>query len=857
MLTIYRWLLMFMPGDLRGAHREDMVSLLGDRLNEAETVTARFRILCGALRDAVGVAFSSRMATWPRRPNFAGPRLRFAIRALLRRPAFSAGAILTLGLALGMLTAVWTAVDITMLRPLPYPDDAELALANGPLVTSDVVDYWNEGAPGIQRATGWSLGRSVVRGAEGSVRARSIRVGPGFLTELGARPAMGRLLNSADFLAGSPPVVVVAQSMWDSQFGVGTRLAGQTLHVDNRPVQVVGVIPNSFQLVLYRGTQLWMPLAAGEDPASAVVRMAPGRTSAEILGPLTEATLAVASLEVVSALGEQGRDPLVMQSFRDIMRGGVGESLWSLALAAAVVLLVAGANVSALFLTRTEERRIEFALRRSLGSSRASLVGDMAMEALLVAVAGGILALLAAPWILRGLLSISPGTLPDLSPLVVDGRVGLATGLASLVTVLIVGILPAIIILRGDGATKLNGRRESPLTASRLLNGLVFAEVSAAVVLMIGAGLVWRTFAVLLPSDPGFSPDDKVIVDIQLPREEYPTAQSVADFGAELQSLAPGAAGPSRSVLTTLVPFGDVWYAIPVDAIDGVPTVDSRWDAVHFRAVTPGYHEFMEIELVEGRLLSPTDQRGSRPVVVVDQAAARANWPDLPSPIGRTLTFTSGDEPVAWTVVGVVTDVRREGNRAARRPTVYVPFVQAPTWGLNWVIETDGRLAAGEIRTAVSSVDPGVPVSAIRSFDDLISNSMRLPRFQLTLMGSLAGAAIFLAGLGCFSVLSWRIRHCQRDLGIRVALGAPAGKILSQLVGSVMWIGAAGCVTGLGASWLLSSWIEANFFLQGVEPRDPATYAFTTAFVIAVLGVATIAPGRRALRVDPAITMKE
>ena len=795
--------------------------------------------------------------------------LRFALRMLLRSPGVSAAAIVTLALGIGANTAIFTVVDGVLLRPLPYPDSARLLTINGSYPSMgrmraalSYLEYRDVLAQATTLAGVAAYEHADVNlsGTGGAPE----RVTLGFASAtlfptVGVQPFLGRGFSAAEERAGDDQAVVLSYATWHERFGGDPRVVGRTMLLDNVPYRVVGVLPRGFA---FSGPcDVWIPLSTSL-PATAdrgshwlrvIARMRPGVARAQVDAELSA---------IAARLRE--RDPgiygdrwqLVEQPLIDRLVGDARPALLVLLGAVAFVLLIACANVANLMLARATARRREMAVRSALGASPGRLMRQLLTESLLLSLVGAALGVLLALWGVDALLALAPDALPRASEVALDGRV-LAFSLAlALATGLAFGLVPALAASRPNLDGLRDGARGASAARGRLKRALVVGELALSLTLLVGAGLMVRSFLELRAVDPGIAPEHVLTLRVGLPTPKgEPTADDrarwVAWFAratARLRQL-PGA---RAAAATDILPFdgNDSRYTFDIEGEPPRRVADLPHEEV--REVTPGYFEALGIPLVRGRVPGDGDDAAAPRIVVVNQALARRYWPHGEDPVGRRIKL-HGEGRSGWsTIVGVVGDVRGFGLDQPARPELFVPYAQlTDSAGMAIVVRSDGDAAAlaPSVRAALAEVDATQPIFDVQPMSALIASSLAQRRFALVLMLVFAGVALLLAAVGVYGVMSYSVAQRTQELGIRVALGASTANVLGLVVGDGLRLIAAGLVAGLGGALALTRLIASLLF--SVSPTDPATFAVLALLLAAVALVAIVIPARRALRVDP------
>ena len=816
--------------------------------------------------------------------------LRGGYRWLARQPAFTLLAVLVLALGIGANTAIFSIIDSVLLAPLGFPDPERLVLIDESHLArglgrfgvspSNLAD-WRDGTEAFESIAGYVAQDGNLQAAAGATRVRYARVSVGFFPLLGTAMEAGRPFEEREGQLGNERVVVLSHGFWQRRFAGRRAAVGETLLLDGEPHTVVGVMPAGFHFPS-PSTQLWKPLAMAPIEAD-------NRTGRwlDAIGRLRgDTSLAAAAVEMqtlaarlADAYPEANEGwSVTLTPLHAAVVSGARSPLLMLWAATGLVLLIACANVGHLLLVRAAGRRRELALRTALGASRSRLVRQLLTENAMLSLLGGTLGLLIAYWGVALVPKLAAGSLPRAQAVAVDGRVLVFTLALSLLTGLLFGLTPALRLSRDALAPILRQMGRGVANAGSR-HALVAGEVALAVVVLIGAGLLLRSFSKVLAVDPGFDPHNLLSVRLEPPMEvelagadletilERVMAQrrQAADFFAlvvERISALPGveaAAAVNRRPLA-----GDYWFFnFSVKGRDPAP--EEPAPTALARVVTPGYFETMGIARVAGRGLTPGDVQGAPRVVVIDRELARLYWPGE-DPLGQRITM--GDIPpqfaerFTFTVVGVVGEVRHNTLEALRRPVAYFPFHQATTghsggWGMALMIRTAGDpLALVEsVRAEVERLDPALPIFNVQSMQDAVAASMAGRRFQLTLLVTFAGLALVLAAVGIYGVIAHSVSQRTPEIGIRLALGARAADVQRQVVREGMVPVAVGLALGVAGA-LASSRILSGL-LFGVEPADLASFAAGTTVLACVALAACWMPALRVSRVDPTTALRD
>jgi putative ABC transport system permease protein len=796
--------------------------------------------------------------------------LRHALRVLARRPAFSLVAILTLAVGIGANAAIFSVVNGVLLRPLPYPEPDRIVRLAERNRDGSVVDVshpnfvdWRARSTSFEALSEYAGGTETVLGGREAVFADAYSVTDGFFAVFGVAPALGRTFVAEERRQGGVPAVVVSHAFWASTLGAQPDLSRLRVIIEGIPARVVGVMPRGFAYPA--GASLWIPKELFPDTS--------GRTghNNEVVGRLApDVSLAQAGAEmnaVAAQLKQQygsdeNAESVETVRLRDALTAGSKETLWLLLGAVGLVLLIACANVATAMLATGEERRAELALRAALGAARSRLIRQLLVESLAIGAAGAALGLLLAGWLLRALLSIDAANLPRGVEIGIDARVLLFAVLLAVVTPLLFGLLPSLQASRAElrHALAESGRSAAAPVRSHVRSLLVAAEVAVALVLLVGAGLLVRSFVNVMSVDPGFDTGGAIAASMSVPATKYPDAPRSAQFYSGLMERLRHLPGVAAAGAVTQAPLSGRDHNGGL-VIEGSASPDARKRmSAGYRVATPGYLEAAGLRLLQGRTLQDGDRAGALPVAIVNQAFVRQYLPSTPA-IGVRFKFTGMDEvnPV-FTIVGVVGDVHHRSLVRAVEPEVFISAYQQPfraRYTMFVVVRPTSRgqqgALAGAVRETVRELDPDVPVE-LSTLDAFISASVAGRRFLLTVLGTFAAIALLLAATGIYSVLSQSVAQRTQEIGIRMALGADARRVVGLMLATAMRSVGVGIVAGAVGGILGVRLLKT--FLFGVQPLDPFAFAGAAALLVAVGLLAAYLPARRATRVDPLIALR-
>ena len=799
--------------------------------------------------------------------------LRFALRMLAKSPAFTAVAILTLALGIGANTAIFSVINAVLLKPLPYPQanrlvflseaseqipDMSIAMAN--------FNDWRAQNTVFESMVAFQNNDAVLSGRGEPERLRLRRISAGFSPTLKPEVLIGRVLTPDDDKVGAARVVILGEGFWERRFGRDPHILGQELVLDAEPYTVVGVFSSRLHGSL-RQTDLFTSLWRYEDQLGgeanrgshpgiyAVARLKPGVTVAQAQAEMASIAQRIDQLHP----GSNGNDTVTVRPLLEAIVEDVRPSLLVLMAAVGFVLLIACANIANLQLARATDRYREIAVRMALGAGRGRLIRQMLTENILLALVGGLFGILLGIWLTHVLVRATPTGVPRLNEVALDRYVLAFSVTLSIFTGIFFGIFPALQASRGsvNDALKEGARTGSASTRRvNLRSFLVAAEVAISLVLLVGAGLMTRSFWNVLNADGGVAPAHVLTARFSLPDNAYKDDARRRAFVDQLTAKVQAIPGVELAGVK-LPLFGGNQNAY---IVEGQPIPKPGFfPSTDFGRVTPDALQALGIRLLQGRFFDAHDNESGQKVCIIDETFAKQSFPNE-NPIGRRIS-TNGmpqpGKPILWTtIVGVVGHVKNYGIDQPSRVEVYVPFNQAPAFGGTVVVRSpiDPNAAVSGIRSAVRSLDPDLPLFDIRPLPDIVADTSASRRLAVTLLGSFAILALLLAAVGIYGVISYLVTQRRQELGIRIALGASRSDILKLVLkyGSILSLTgvALGLVASFGLTHLLSS------LLFGVKWNDPLTFLTVAALLVGVALLACFLPARRATQVDPMMALR-
>lgn len=802
--------------------------------------------------------------------------IRYAWRTIRKSPGVALVVIVSLALGIGANTLIYSVVDGIVLRPFPYPNADRLVsigvtfpALNGERTFIEAISppEYNDirsGMTSLEKAFAFDLGNRNISGGDQPERVFTGFIWGDPMASVGVRPILGRSFRVEETTTRGDAIAIISHRVWQSRFGGDSAVVGKTIRVNGQPTEIVGVMPPGFLLV---GTDLWLPM--GVEPA-AIPRQARQYT---VIARLRDGvSLAQANAEARALAGrterEFGRErkeyvgwKMEVDTWTNAVVGEFKPAASILLGAVGLVLLIACANIASLLLARATARQRELAVRRALGAGRSRIARQLLTESLLLAITGGIVGLVVAFVLLKPTSSLFPEQLRSAGiAATLNGRVLAYTLLASVASGLLFGVAPAMQGWRGGGREWLTGegaagRLTMSAAGRRLRNGFVVAEIALSLMLLVGAGVLLRSFTRLQRIDPGFDTRNVLTMRLSLPREQY-KADGVGQFFEEASRRLAAEPGVRSAGAATQFPPGNVFTTRV--AIDGQSQTGGRLPTVDVTDVAGDYFTAIGYNLKAGRFLATTDDEKAPPAAVINEAAARRFFSGT-SPVGRRIALGENSPPKWVEVVGVVGDVRNHGLTETAAAEVFVPVrQQIAGWNnqLFLTIRTKSEPLSmlRAVRRVIGSLDPQQPVYLIRTLDDAFSAAVAQRRAAMLLITIFAGVALVLAAVGIYGLMSYMVNERTHEIGIRMALGAGGGDVLGLVVRQTVQLVVIGAVLGLAGALALGRALTSLVF--EVRPSDPATLVAVTILLTLVALIATLVPAMRATRVTPLVALR-
>ncbi|HET6974480.1 MAG TPA: ABC transporter permease [Pyrinomonadaceae bacterium] len=794
--------------------------------------------------------------------------LRYGVRSFLKRPGFLFIAISTLALGIGATTAMFTVVNSLLLRPLNFPEPERIVRFQGinprqgitesNMSVPDIVD-WQTQSQSFEQIAGFVSGGVFLNIGDETERVRATGVTTDFFPLFKTNPISGRTIQADDMKQGAEPAVVISHALWQRVFGGASDVISRKISMNGKPATIVGIMPAGFTYP--NDCEVWAAFALKptEEPrdnryVSVVSRLKPGATLAQ-----AQSEMDTISQRLSQNYGETNSGWGVrLTELRESLVGELKTSLIVLLSAVGFVLLIACANVANLLLARAAARQKEIAVRTALGASRLRVVRQLLTESVLLSVVSGIAGLALSIWLIKLLIAITPPNTPRVDEIGIDLRVfGFTLGVTVLAGLLF-GLVPALQTSRPNLNEELkdSGQRGSETSGrNRVGSLLIVSEIAISFVLLAGAGLLIKSFMHLREINPGFNPDNVLVMRLTSPPGKYAQGEPRAQIYKQLVDQVKATPGVQSAGAILSLPLGgdtfNVWRGL---IREGRPmTPEEQTNAQHL-AITPDYFQTLQIPLKAGRVFTDQDNSQSTKVVIVNEKLARELWPGE-NPIGKRFTIWR-DEKFPREVVGVVGDTRQSLDEDAGQQ-MYVPYAQDPTWGsMSLVVRTSGEptALAGSVREAIRAVDKAVPNYNLKTMNDVVYTSAAPRRVPMLLLSVLAGAAMLLAMLGIYGVTSYYVTQRTHEIGVRMALGAQIVDVLKLVLKRAMWLALIGIVIGTVGAVAVTRYMTTLLF--GVKPIDVVTFVAVGAALALVVLIACVVPARRAAKIDPLEALK-
>jgi predicted permease len=814
--------------------------------------------------------------------------IRYAFRIMRKSPGFTLIIILTLALGIGANTSIFSIVNAVLLRSLPYYDPSRLVKItfNNPGIGLRDIRFSVPELEDLKSRAGIFEEVSVVFSASTNLtggkqpeRLELLGVSPNYFSMLGASPQIGRLFGPQDFVLGFAEAAVISDGLWRRSYGGDPNILGKRLRMDNDPYTIVGVLPAGFRhpgTTVAKDVEVWVTCGFGADPfpkparnvrllPAAIARLKSGIDVTQAQARLT-AMASELRTDFPNDYPPEAKWSIEIQPLQDSLVGNVRPQLLVLMAAVVLVVLIASVNIANLLLARASGRQREMALRMALGAGRFRMVRQMLTEALVLSSISGVAGVLAARLTLSFIIHFVPASVPRLAEVGVDRTVLLFALLISIFTGIIFGLAPALQAMKADMTAAIReGAQGSGYSAKtfRLRSVLIVCELALAVVLMVGAGLLLRTFWGLLQENPGFNPSRVVTASFWLPVPNDPKTDVYADFSKRTSFFrdvirrVAAIPGIDRAAMTSDLPGARPTITAAL-VIEDRATDSSQGLTAEVIRVSPDYFMLMQCPLIRGRFFLESDEGGKQDVAIIDETTARRYWSGI-DPIGRRLRL-GGNPRLPWVtvvVVGIVKDMKQDGLDTDGVPHIFGPIYQQSGRPMSVVARTTlpASLVESQIRSEIQAVDPGLPIFNVRSMTDVMDVSIAPRRFSAELVGVFAAVAMLLSSIGIYGLLAYMVGQRSREIGIRIALGARRPDILKLILGKGLLLASAGILIGLVLASAAAPMIAT--LLYGVQAIDVTVFATVPLVLMFVAFLAIYIPARRATMVDPIIALRD
>jgi putative ABC transport system permease protein len=811
-----------------------------------------------------------------------GKDLRFGLRMFTKSPAFTAVAVTTLALGIGANTAIFSVVYAALLRPLPYEKPDQLITLGEARGAQDPADpnqlqYWNASYPdfldwrrdarAFQSIAGFNSDGFTVRGLGEAESIPAMMATTNFFSTLGVKPFLGRDFATGEDVPSGPNVVILTYGFWQSRFNGDKDAVGKSLRLGSTTAAIIGVLPREFEFAPAGNAQFWVPLHIGQVMTTrrnlrwinTIGRLAPGATQADVVSEMRVITVRLAA----EYPQQNAAIRIIVVPLRDRIVGSIQPLLLLLFGAVGFVLLIACANVASLLMARATSRRREFAIRAALGAGRGRLISQLLAESVLLSATGAALGFLIARWGTTLMISGIPkqllATMPFLQNAGPNPIVMAFLCACAILTGLAFGIVPAFEASRSHAgsALKEESRSSSGTLRTRFRDTLVIVEIAVSLVLLMGAGLMMKSLAALMDRDPGFNIRNLLTFGVFLPPPAYPQPADIQRFDDEFRSRVgalPGVTGVSTSTLVPLTGSGNTNRFI----IEGQPTAVGQDHESNSRTVSIGYFSMMGVPLIAGRAFTENDETPTAPVRMIVNQAWVKRFLNGESPLGKRVRFTNSPTQPFREIVGVTGDYAEAGLDSPGEPTMFSASPQSVGNFMNYVVRTSGDPASmiATLRGAMRDLDSQLVMIRPTTIDQVIaqSSSVFLRRYPSYMIGAFAALALLLAMVGLYGLVSYSVSQRTREVGIRLALGAQRNDVMRLILEHGVRLTIAGVIVGTLGAFGLTRLMRS--LLYGVSPMDPAILIVVATILIAVSGIACFIPARRAIRTDPAITLR-
>ena len=794
--------------------------------------------------------------------------LRYAFRMLMKAPVFTGVAVVTLAIGIGLNTAMFSVVHTVLMKPLPFgqPDrliavfdsSPKLGVLQGAVSPANFLD-WRAQNKSLEGLSAYNTGTVTLTGSGNPKQIDLVQATPPFFGTMHAQPLLGRGFVEEEGEQGRDHVVVLSHRLWQQSFGSDPSMVGRSIQLDGEGYQVIGVMPASFQFPI-SGTDVWVPLSF--DARSKAAR---GAHYLATIGRLKDGVALEQAQSDLKQIGDRlsamypktnAKDTATLMSYRDALVGDVRPSLLVLLGGVGFVVLIACVNVANLLLARSAARERELAIRTALGAAKSRIIRQLLTESALLSVIGAGIGVAMAVWLQAAIARFGPKDVPLLDVVGIDSSVLMFTAGLAVVTTFLFGLLPAMkaaasdlnVAMKAGGMGSVGGKHHRTVR-----NTLVVAELALSIMLLVGAGLLIRSFTRLSGIDPGFQPKGIMTFSLSLPTVRYKESGQMNQFYDQVMERFRAVPGVQSAGAVNMLPLGDMRFSSSM-AIDNS---EDDGQSAQLRVASDGYFETMQIPLMQGRLFNAQDRLDTQRVLLISASAAKRFFPKGDA-IGHSVKFGArpGNEKLQGVIVGIVGDVHALGLAVAPPPMFYAPYTQSGTSFAFFVIRAQGTPEGllESLMGQVRGVDPNIPLADIMPMESLVSNSVSERRFYMFLLGLFAAVALLLSAVGIYGVISYSVTQRTREIGVRVALGARQADIINMVLREAMVMVFIGVAFGLITAALLTRFLSALLF--GVGTHDPVTMLTVSVTLVAFALFASYWPARRATQVDPLVALR-
>jgi putative ABC transport system permease protein len=800
--------------------------------------------------------------------------MRYGIRQLRKSPGFTTAIVLTLALGIGANTSIFSVINAVLFRPLPFIEPDRLVLvwqtdqSEGNQCQKSSypnVRDWRHDNQVFEDMAVFHASSRIFTDAQGTRRIPGGIVSSSFFSVLGVKPQLGRIFRAEEDRPGSAHVAILSYELWQRQFGSDTEVINSAIQLDRRSYTVVGVLPPAFRFPgeVLGQAQIWTPVSGDSwafENRGCVLLYTLARLKPDVSLQQAQIEMEAIGSRLASTYEENEQTGILVSPLHDDLVREISLALWLLLAAVGFVLLIAFTNATNLLMIRATAREKEFAIRAALGAGRIRLIRQILVESMLLSLFSGVMALLLAYWAVDLIKLLVPSDLPRIDRIALDGHVVLFTVLISVITGILFGLATAqcgsmrkIMVPLKQGTTRVTG-----LQHNKLQRLFVVGEVAIAMILLVGAGLLLRSFTTLIHVDTGFQSERVLTWKLELSGSRYPEKTDKQALYKRIETRLQALPGVQSVGATTTLPFGSGYYGIGIQRQDSPKYDPKEYLQARYGSVTPAYFQTMGISLLRGRVFTENDTASGPGAAIISETMARMYWPDK-DPLGSK--FTCGlrlapDDPNVYHVVGIVEDVKQRGFDAEVIPEYYVPFTQQTFQGMTFALRThqNPKTMTAAVRSLIKEVDAELLIENVKTMKQWQSESVAQRRFVMMLVVLFAGLALCLTIVGVYAVMAYSTTQRTQEIGVRLALGAQNTDVIAMVLKKGMRLTLAGAGLGIVGAFVLSRFLRSMLF--EVNPTDPMTYIGVFLLLLGVSAFACYIPARRAAKIDPMEALK-